>query len=305
MSYTEGGRIIKGIVDNPITKNLYVNSAALGDLILDRITGAQFIYSFFHLRSAYVGPCVRVRRDSDQAEKDFGFSPQGGEVSWTSIQNFLGVAKGYISIFYDQSGNDYHLTQTTTSLQHEIAQRFDGRVIALIDSTSLSHPLSNPETIIVNDMHFFSVHAVTTYLSDNDVYAFIAADGLLTDEGIRNYYSNFGGAGAAKYIVKASGPFASDFINVNNQIIPGLAELYDNSREGINMYSNKNGSQIGTDVGTPGPIEYRAGTGYFQGDPTAFAACEQESFCQITFNRKLTSTEYAEFSGYLLDLYNI
>lgn len=70
------------------------------------------------LVSAYTGPCVRVRRSSDNAQADFGFVGRWLDVA--AIRAFVGTGSGYFATWYDQSGNGRHATQATTANQPRI-----------------------------------------------------------------------------------------------------------------------------------------------------------------------------------------
>ena len=70
-------------------------------LLLDQYPGAYAAYSLRKLRSDYSGPCVRVRRMSDDAEKDFGFD-SGGWVDVDAIESWLGSANGRVERLYAQ-----------------------------------------------------------------------------------------------------------------------------------------------------------------------------------------------------------
>lgn len=70
---------------------------------LDNVSGATLALGLRKLKSAYTGPCIRLKRDSDGAEMDFGFT--GNDLNKTAITNWLGDANGYCIIMYDQSGN--------------------------------------------------------------------------------------------------------------------------------------------------------------------------------------------------------
>lgn len=72
-------------------------------LILDIYTGATAAYSLRKLRSAYTGNCIRVRRSSDFAQLDIGFS--NNVLDTTTLSTFCGVFTGYVEIWYDQTGN--------------------------------------------------------------------------------------------------------------------------------------------------------------------------------------------------------
>ena len=47
--------------------------------------------------------CIRVRRSSDNAEQDIGFV--GDDLDTTSLLSFVGANDGYVTTWYDQSGN--------------------------------------------------------------------------------------------------------------------------------------------------------------------------------------------------------
>lgn len=60
---------------------------------------------------------ARVRRSSDDAEKDFTAS----DVSGGALVDWVGsVSDGFVTSWYDQSGNDNHATQSTASSQPKI-----------------------------------------------------------------------------------------------------------------------------------------------------------------------------------------
>ena len=47
--------------------------------------------------------CVRVRRSNDNAEQDIGFV--GDELDTTALLTFVGANNGFVTTWYDQSGN--------------------------------------------------------------------------------------------------------------------------------------------------------------------------------------------------------
>ena len=87
-------------------------------LLLDGLT-VQVAYGLFKMRSAYAGPCLRVRRDSDNAEQDIGFAA-GGSLDAASAMAFCGSGSGYVSKWYDQGGASAHAAQATASNQPRI-----------------------------------------------------------------------------------------------------------------------------------------------------------------------------------------
>jgi hypothetical protein len=86
---------------------------------LDGVT-TEAAYSMRRLYSAYSGNAIRLRRDSDDAESDFGFDATDGDyqlVDTAAISTWLGGATGYVVTRYDQSGNSEDETQATSSEQ--------------------------------------------------------------------------------------------------------------------------------------------------------------------------------------------
>jgi hypothetical protein len=87
---------------------------------------------------SYTGNAIRVRRSSDNAEANIGFTAIG-ELDAEALLNFVGSGNGFITILYDKSGNGRNATQTTPDNQPQIvsngaiitqggrpALRFDG-----------------------------------------------------------------------------------------------------------------------------------------------------------------------------------
>jgi len=75
-------------------------------------------YSFRLLRQAYLGTgaAVRLRRASDNAESDIGFSGNG-DFDTASATAFCNATSCFVKTWYDQSGNARHATQATAANQ--------------------------------------------------------------------------------------------------------------------------------------------------------------------------------------------
>lgn len=96
------------------------------ELITER-KDAVGAYSFFKVSTDNVyldtAPCVRVRRDTDNAEQDFGFVLLTGGLylDVDAVESFVGAlndtANGYVVTWYDQSGENKHATAPTTAQQ--------------------------------------------------------------------------------------------------------------------------------------------------------------------------------------------
>ena len=76
-------------------------------LLLDTYTSVGLAYSLRKLRTAYTGFCIRVRRSSDNATLDVGFTA-AGVLDTSAVTTFVGANTGVITIWYDQSGSGYN-----------------------------------------------------------------------------------------------------------------------------------------------------------------------------------------------------
>ncbi len=93
-------------------------SSATSSLLLDTYPNAAAAYSLRKLRTAYSGSAVRVRRSSDNTEQDIGFT--GNNLNTTELTTFVGAGNGFVTTWYDQSGNAQNATQTTQASQPRI-----------------------------------------------------------------------------------------------------------------------------------------------------------------------------------------
>ena len=85
--------------------------------LLDIYSGAAAAYSVFKLSSTATN-CLRVRRSSDDAEQDIGFVSD--TLDTASLLTFVGSNDGFVTTYYDQSGNSSNFTQTSASNQPKI-----------------------------------------------------------------------------------------------------------------------------------------------------------------------------------------
>lgn len=86
-------------------------------LLLDLFPNAAVAYSLRKLRTAYSGNAIRVRR-TDLAEQDIGFV--GNNLDTASLLSFCGAGNGFVTRWYDQSGNGINATQATAANQARI-----------------------------------------------------------------------------------------------------------------------------------------------------------------------------------------
>jgi hypothetical protein len=97
----------------------FVSAAPTSSYLLDNYGGASTAYSLRKLSSTYTGNAIRVRRSSDNTEQNIGFDANGN-LDTTSLLSFVGAGNGFVTIWYDQSGNTNNMLQTTANLQPKI-----------------------------------------------------------------------------------------------------------------------------------------------------------------------------------------
>lgn len=95
---------------------LTVNVNPPSTLLLDVYPNATAAYSIRKLRETYTGYAIRVRRSSDNVEQNIGFNVSGS-LDETALTSFIGANSGYITAWYDQTGNGYDMTQTSATSQ--------------------------------------------------------------------------------------------------------------------------------------------------------------------------------------------
>ncbi len=107
--------IVNGRGSVGIRRGTVVNPSYL----LNTYSGAAVAYSLRKLNSSYSGSAIRVRRSNDSATQDIGFDASGN-LDTTALTSFVGAGNGFVTTWYDQSGNGKHVTQTTATSQPQI-----------------------------------------------------------------------------------------------------------------------------------------------------------------------------------------
>ena len=102
-------------------------STPTASLLLDVFPNANSAFSLRKLRNGYSGPCIRVRRASDNAQRDIYFN-NSLTVDTNAIINFCGASNGFVSVWFDQSGNNKFLQRGTATNQPQI---YNGSAVLL------------------------------------------------------------------------------------------------------------------------------------------------------------------------------
>jgi hypothetical protein len=88
--------------------------------LLDTYTGAAAAYSAARrLATAYTGSLIRVRRSSDNAEQDIGYTA-GNVLDESALTTFVGAGDGFVTTWYDQSGNSINFENSIAANQPQI-----------------------------------------------------------------------------------------------------------------------------------------------------------------------------------------
>ena len=87
--------------------------------LLDTYSGAAAAYSLRQLSQLHTGSAIRVREDGTNTETDIGFNVNGN-LDTAAISAHCGANNGYVTIWYDQSGNGNDAEQITAGNQPQI-----------------------------------------------------------------------------------------------------------------------------------------------------------------------------------------
>lgn len=130
INYTAAGQEGKNILTNSPNNWVIVDGSQSPALLLDTYSAAAAAYSLRLLRSDYTGSAIRVRRASDNTEQDIGFV--GEDLNTSALTTFCSGTDGFVTTWYDQSGNALDATQTSASDQPQIVS--SGSVIVNLNN---------------------------------------------------------------------------------------------------------------------------------------------------------------------------
>ena len=205
--------------------------------ILDIYPNAAGAYSLRRLTGAYFGSAIRVRR-TDLAESDIGFTALG-DLDTTALLAFTGTGaldNGFITTWYDQSGNAINATQTTALNQPQIVSagsvitnsgkpclQFDNTNDSLITTLTINRPYS----IYAQFLQFASL-STNRILNSNT-----AANSLITSSRGSNTVYTSGNVVASSYapinqnvivsLIESTTSTTKFFYNLNNIAIASPA----------------------------------------------------------------------------------
>jgi hypothetical protein len=265
-----------GLVGNTLTIEVPSGGLPTPTLLLDSYSGAGFAYSLRKLRAAYSGNCIRVRRSSDNTEQDIGFADLTTDqkiiqqtLDTDALLSFVGSGNGFITIWYDQSGNGLNVEQSTASLQPQIVtsglvNKLNGMPCInysnsankiLISSSNYSVPSATSFSAVIQNLETTSqyryVYSIGTTAISSAYHALVVRAGGTGEDWINGdalYFGNGFGTGRAPRLISNGASFPSG-ISYNTFGLMG--------NSGNEIYNNN--VAISTRVNTSGNIPTQSG----------------------------------------------
>jgi len=164
-----------GVSDNSISWGKSYADLAGGGFtgLLDTYSGAAAAYSLRQLSSTYSGDAIVVRRASDNTTQAIGFV--NNELDTTSLESFCSGTDGFVTTWYDQSGNGVDADNASASSQPKIVSSGstileNGKAAVQFDNTD--DYLDTISAINVSNSSYFIVAQMNASVSSND-YSYI------------------------------------------------------------------------------------------------------------------------------------
>jgi hypothetical protein len=216
---------------------------------------AAAAFSLRQLISTWTGAVVEVRRSNDNATADF----TAAEVSNGTLTTWTGAFNGFVSTWYDQSGNGFDATQTTTANQPRVVDV--GTLVTSNGEPAIDFDGSN--------YHLFNTTGGTTgngnipYNGGVSWYGVTDLDNV--SSGTRFWSDDI--TGAQGYIVAYTGSTTADVqINDNNggfkavdtdsmALVQGLASFNFDDSTGDYEWARDGTNNTGSIAGWGGPID--------------------------------------------------
>jgi hypothetical protein len=203
-----------------------IGSTAFGFVgILDDYPNAAAAYSLRGLRINYTGSLIRVRRSSDNAEQDFGFIDNiERNLDTTALTTFCSGTDGFVTTWYDQSGNNRNALQTTAANQPQIVS--SGSVLTENGKPCVNFTSNNKRMKTIDNTMAFN-DCTISYVSRSISLAGSYAPSTFG-------YGNEGQSAKTRYL----GPFSPSFLGF---VVYGADYVSTISASGdttINLYSS-------------------------------------------------------------------
>jgi hypothetical protein len=210
--------------------------------ILDQLgITAAAAYSLRQVRSAASLAC-RVRRSSDNAEANIGFTASG-DLDTAALLAFVGSGDGFVTTWYDQSGNGRNAAQTTAGGQPQIVsngviQTQNGRPTVAQSLVTQSLPISAAFTDLTSATGIFVFRQL-----NNSFGVGAGAHGFRRDGGNDGQNSH----SPSSNVNALDGFFSADRKQFNGYGPSTTLTTHTARQTGTALQLFKNGTQIGLD----------------------------------------------------------
>jgi hypothetical protein len=226
--------------------------------LLDTYSSATVAYSLRKLRNGYYGFAIRVRRSSDNAEQDIAFNTSGG-LDTTSLLAFVGSGNGFVTTWYDQSGNNNNALNTTAASQPQIFS--SGSLITssggIVSLSCQNKNLSNSMTNTLTHTQFIGMECSTTGNSALFGLPFTSLVGAPNGDKYSGIAQPGSSSSPAQY-------FGSPSYYVNNTLISATrAALYSNTVTSTKKLVNITSTSVGSTVSSR-QLQYEGYTGNYK-----------------------------------------
>jgi len=152
--------------------------------LLENYSNAQAAYSVRKLSSNYTGNAIEVRNSSGTL-LDIGFD-SNGELDTSTLATHIGSGNGTISTWYDQSGNGLDASQSTLSLQPEIASAGTIHTVNGKPAVLFANDYLDTSAVQINPNGEVNVLSVSQW--DNNTSDMIVANQFGSSNAARNFY---------------------------------------------------------------------------------------------------------------------
>ena len=249
--------------------------------ILDETHNAGYTtdvaYSLRKLRAEYEGSAIRIRRSQDDAEIDIGFNSDGS-LNTDLIASHCADKNGFVTKWYDQSGNSRDAVQATSTKQPAIYEagvhvkdsnsrsfvKFDdtddmldiGDEIAtaeafkhfmVVEPTDAGRIYDSPgqhDNILVQGYRYiFRINTANSIINENTGFEYNIIDAGRDSNGTRNFFVN----GTDKLVGWGSTSGDSGFETLGSESTPYGGAIYEFFRfSGDTKIANINAATIRT-----------------------------------------------------------